>query len=117
VDFENSTIKLPKIGEIKAVIHKIFEEELKTDTISKYCKGKYYFSILVEDGKEVPVKQVFSESTTICVDVGIKDFAFISTGEKFETPKYLKNSLKRLKVLQRRVSRKQNGSKNREAAK
>ena len=77
MDFENNTVKLPKIGEIKAVIHKIFEEELKTDTISKYCKGKYYFSILVEDGKEVPVKQVFSESTIICVDVGIKDFAFI----------------------------------------
>ena len=77
MDFENNTDKFLKIGELKAIIHKIFEEELKTDTISKYCKGKYYFSILVEDGKEVPVKQVFSESTTICVDVGIKDFAFI----------------------------------------
>ncbi len=60
---------------------------------------------------------MFSESRTIGVDVGIKDFAFISTGEKVENPKYLKNSLKRLKVLQKRVSRKQNGSKNREKAK
>jgi putative transposase len=117
VDFENNTVKLPKIGEIKAVLHKIFEGELKTATISKSCTGKYYISILVEDGKEVPVKQVFSESTTIGVDVGITDFAVISTGEKVENPKYLKNSLKRLKVLQKRVSRKQNGSKNREKAK
>jgi putative transposase len=29
VDFGNDTFKLPKIGEIKAVLHKTFEEELK----------------------------------------------------------------------------------------
>jgi len=33
MDFENNTIKLPKIGIIKAVIHKIFEGELKIATI------------------------------------------------------------------------------------
>jgi len=53
---------------------------------------------------------VFSESATIGVDVGIKDFAVLSTGEKIENPKYLKNSLQRLKVLQKRVSKKQKGS-------
>src|SRR5208283_5062164 len=94
VDFENNTIRLPKIGEIKAVHHKTFKGELKTASISKSCTGKYYISILVEDGKEFPVKQVFSESTTIGVDVGITDFAVMSTGEKVENPKYLKNSLK-----------------------
>ncbi len=41
VDFENNTVKLPKIGEIKAVLHKAFEGELKTATISKSCTGKY----------------------------------------------------------------------------
>jgi len=35
VDFENSTLKLPKIGEIEAVLHEIFGCELKTATISK----------------------------------------------------------------------------------
>ena len=43
------------------------------------------------------------------VDVGIKDFAVLSTYEKIENPKYLKNSLMRLKVLQKRVSRKPEG--------
>ena len=38
----------------------------------------------MEDGKELLVKQVFSESTTIGVKVGIKDFVVISTGEKVE---------------------------------
>ena len=109
--------KLPKIGEIKAVLHRHFEGELKTATVSKTCKGDYYISILVENNAELPAKQPFTEVTTIGVDVGIKDFAVLSTGEKIENPKYLKNSLKRLKVLQKRVSRKQKGSKNREKAK
>jgi putative transposase len=117
VNFENSTVKLPKIGEIKAVLHRGFEGELKTATVSRSCKGHYYISILVEDGKELPVKQEFSDSTTIGVDVGIKYFAVLSTGEKFENPKYLKNSLQRLKVLQKRVSKKQKGSQNRAKAK
>ncbi len=41
----------------------------------------------------------------------------LSTGVKIENPRYLKNSLQRLKVLQKRVSRKQKGSKNRAKAK
>ncbi len=117
MNFENSTEKTSKIGEIKAVLHRSFEGELKTATVSRSCKGHYYISILVEDGKELPVKQEYSDSTTIGIDVGIKDFAVLSTGEKIENPKYLKNSLQRLKVLQKRVSKKQKGSQNRAKAK
>ena len=117
VDFENSTVKLPKIGAIKAVLHRSFEGELKTATVSRSSTGKYYISILVENNEELPTKQVFSAFTTIGVDVGIKDFAALSTGEKIDNPKYLKNSLKRLKTLQRRVSKKVKGSKNRAKAK
>ena len=117
IDFENNTVKLPKIEPIKAVLHRKFEGELKTATVSRSCKGNYYISILIEDGKEPPAKQVFSASTTIGIDVGIKDFAVLSTGEKIENPKYLKNSLQKLKVLQKRVSKKVKGSKNRAKAK
>ena len=117
VNFETSTVKLPKIGEIKAKLHREFTGDLRTATVSKTRTGKYFISILVENNEELPVKQTFSESTTIGIDVGIKDFAVHSTGEKIENPKYLKSSLKRLKVLQKRVSRKQKGSKNREKAK
>ena len=53
----------------------------------------------MEDGKELPVKQVFSESISIGVDVRITDFVMISIGEKVENPKYLKNSLKKVKLV------------------
>jgi putative transposase len=117
IDFEKGIVKLPKIGEVKAIIHKKFEGTLKTATISRSFLGKYYISIFIEDGKEVPEKQKFSEASTIGVNAGAKDFAVLSTGEKVENPEYLKASLKRLKVLQKRVKRKQKGSKNREKAK
>ena len=56
------------------------------------------------------------ESSTIGIDVGIEYFAIISTGEKIENPKYLKNYLQRLKCLQKRVSSKIKGSNNRNKA-
>jgi putative transposase len=116
VDFENQIIKLPKIGKVKAVIHRCFEGMLKAATISKSCTHKYFISIVVEDGKEASVKQTFSENTTVGIDVGIKDFAVLSTREKVENPKYLKTSLQTLKVLQKQVSRKVKGSNRRKKA-
>lgn len=116
VDFENSIVRLPKIGGIKAILHRKFEGNLKTATISKTSTGKCFISILVDDDKEIPEKQTFDESTTIGVDVGIKDFAILSNGEKVESPKFLKKSLKRLKVLQKQASRKVKGSNNRKKA-
>jgi len=116
VDFDRNLIKLPKIGEVKAVLHRRFEGAMKTATISRSSTGKFYISILVDNGKEIPQKQEMSESSTVGIDVGIKDFAILSKGEKVENPKYLKNSLKRMKCLQKRVSRKVKGSKNRNKA-
>ena len=116
VDFDANIIKIPKIGKVKAVIHRKFEGILKVATLSKLCTGKYFISILVEDNKEAPIKQEFTVATTIGIDVGIKDFAVLSNGEKIENPKYLKKSLQTLKVLHKQVSRKVKGSNRRRKA-
>lgn len=117
VDFEEGNVKLPKIGKVKASVSREFDGTHKTATISRSTTGKYYISILVEDGNELPDKQPFDDETTIGIDVGIKDFAILSNGEKIENPKYLKNSLQKLKVLSRRLSKKQKGSNNSKKAK
>jgi len=142
INLTTSEIFFPGIGWMKIKIHRALlspeimenliektivngESILERDLNSKYLgmatvrrmpTGKYYVSILTEDGNEYPEVQEYSESTTVGVDLGIKDFAITSTGEKIENPKFLKNSLKRLKTLQRRVSRKVKGSKNRRKA-
>ena len=117
VDFETNRVKLHKLGSIKASLNREFTGRMKTATVSKVPTGKYYISILVEDDKELPTKVKFTENTTIGVDVGIKDFAVLSTGEKIQNPKYLKNSLKKLKVLSKQLSRKVKGSNNSKKAK
>jgi putative transposase len=108
---------LPKFGWIKVKMHReISERSLKTATISRTPTGKYYISFLTNDGEKLPEKQEYTHSTLIGVDAGLTTFATLSTGEKIDNPGFLKNSLERLKCLQRRVSKKVKGSKNRRKA-
>jgi len=116
VNFKNNRVRLPKIGWIKTKLSRTFEGILKTATISMTATGKFFISILVEDAKEIPEKEPFGYDSTIGIDVGIKHFVTMSDGNKIDNPKFLKNSLQRLKVLQKRMSRKQKGSKNRDKA-
>jgi len=117
VNFETNMMYLPKIGNVKTILHRpLGDGDLKTATVSQTPTGKFYISILVDDGRETPKKTKFSENNTVGVDVGIKDFAIMSNGDKIDNPRHLKNSMKRLKVLSKRFSRKQKGSSNRNKA-
>lgn len=114
VDFEHNRVKLPKIKKsIECVFSRTFNGKIKTCTIKKTPTNKYFISILVDIPDVEPLKKsIIQEDTTIGIDLGIKEFAIISDGRKIENPKYLKNELKRLKVLQKRLSKKENGGKN-----
>jgi len=117
LDFEKGRLVIPKFQEgIKCKISRQFEGETKTFTVSKTTTGKYFVSVLVETPDEVPNKEPITEAGTVGVDVGIKTFATLSTGEEIENPKYLKEELARIKVLQRRASKKKKGSANRTKA-
>lgn len=116
VDFERGRVKLPKIGEVKTTLHRIFTGKMKYATVSVTSTGRWFISILVDDGAATPDPAPFALATTLGIDVGLTDFATLSTGEKVENPRFLKNALQRLKVLQQRVSRKVKGSKNRKKA-
>ncbi|MDN7013258.1 IS200/IS605 family element transposase accessory protein TnpB [Methanoculleus sp. FWC-SCC3] len=116
VEFESNRVKLPKIGDVKTKLHRVFAGKMKYATVSVTSTGKWFISILVDDEWVEPTPVPFTSETTIGIDVGLPDFATFSTGEKIENPRYLKDSLQRLKVLQRRVSRKIKGSKNRQKA-
>jgi putative transposase len=116
VDVERKIIRFPKIGDVKTVFHQEFTGTMKYATVSVTSTGKWSVSILVDDGTATPEPAPFTRDTTIGIDVGLTNFATLSTGEKVANPRYLKNSLQRLKVLQRRVSRKVKGSKNRQKA-
>ena len=116
VDFDNNQVKLPKIGLVKTTLHRRFAGILKIATVSMTTTGKFFISILVEDGKEIPKKEPFGYDSTIGLDVGIKDFVTMSDGIKIDNPKFLRDSIKRLEALQRRLSKTKKGSKNRDKA-
>ena len=89
-----------------------FEGTIKTSTVSKTPTGRYYISILVEDGLSLPVVNKIDENKTIGIDLGVKDFAILSDGTKIKNDRFLNKQLIKLAVHQRRLSRKQKGSKN-----
>jgi putative transposase len=116
VDFEKKKIRIPKIGWIRIFIDRKFEGKIGTVTVSKNPAGKYFVSVLVDNEKSLPKRKTIKEKTTVGIDVGIKNFATLSTGEKIDNPKHLEKSLQRLVVLQRRLSKKEKGSKRYEQA-
>ena len=114
VDFEKGKVIIPKfLGGIKCIFDRQFEGDISSSYVSRTTTGKYFISILVEDGKELPTKPKIAEKSTIGIDVGLKHFATFSTGEKVENPKPLKRFLKKLKKQQRQLSKKTKGSNNR----
>ena len=82
-------------------------------TVSQNPDGRYYVSICCTDVPEIVLSKA---DKSIGIDLGLKEFAITSDGIKVENPKYLTKSLKRLKFLQRSLSRKTKDGANREKA-
>lgn len=116
IHFNSNTLSIPKFtNKIKCRIHRRFTGKQKTVTITLKSTGKYYASVLVEENIDI-VKKPICESQAVGIDLGIKTFAVISDGNYIENPRNLRKSLKKLKRLQRSVTNKIKGSKNRHKA-
>lgn len=101
-------IKLPKLGYVK-IKQSMEVGHINNVTIEKTPTGKYFAVLNVDFEPEF--KQ--NNGNSIGIDVGLKEFYTDSNGNKVNNPKYLEKSAKKLKREQRRLSRKQKGSKNR----
>ena len=88
------------------------QDKVKSITLSKEPNGKFYLSVLIDK----PLRQVPQSSSMVGLDLGIKDFAVTSDGQVIENIHFKKNEESRLKRLQRQISKKIVGSKNREKA-
>ena len=110
IDFKKRIITLPKLKEVKFRGYRKDKKmvgKIKSATISEYA-SKYFVSILVE----MPfVKYSLKPTTIVGLDLGIKDFIVTSNGEKLKNE--VKINEKRLKGLQKWLSRCKPGSKNR----
>jgi putative transposase len=115
LDFNHNILWIPKFKDgINIKLSRKIKGEIRKSVISKNACGQYHISIVVEDGKEVPEKpKLNSKEDILGIDVGLKSFIATSKGEIENNPKYLIRSEKKLKKLQKDLSHKQKGSKNR----
>lgn len=111
---KENKIQIPKLKFVKFKQDREIQGRIVSATVSKTSSGKYYISLCCVD---VPVEEFEKTGSVVGLDLGIKDFAITSDGGKIENPKFLRKSEKRIKQLQRQLSRKQKGSNNRAKAK
>lgn len=108
VDFECNRVKLPKLKDVKAKLHRNFSGQIKSATVSQVPSGKYYVSILVEtEHMELP-----HTNQNTGIDLGIKELCITSDGKKYENPKIIRKYEKKLIKLQRQLAHKEKRSQN-----
>ncbi len=111
----DDAVKIPKIPAIEARLHREITGTLKSITISRSATGKYYASLLCDDGMEAPAKPALI-SNVMGLDMGLTHFVIKSNGNKIANPRHLINASHNLRRKQKTLSRKKKGSANRRKA-
>ena len=107
-------IVLPRLGRLRLKERRYLPTagvQILSATVSEQA-GHWYVSVQVEEEQAVPE----NTGPVVGIDLGVKSLATLSDGEVIANPRHLKRRLKKLKRLQRVVSRRQKGSKNRKKA-
>lgn len=109
IEVDEKRIKVPKLGWIRYRDgRKIPEGHPRRVTLSVNAAGQYYASVLVE----VPIEtNEPAQNDSIGIDVGLAEFYTDSNGNVVENPRFFRKAQKKLSREQRRLSRKQKGSK------
>lgn len=106
-------VEIPKVGKITARISRQVVGEVRKITISLSASGKFFASVLCDDGRDMPDKKPITKEGTVGIDLGLKDFAVLSTGERILRQRNIKLAERSLRRAQKRLSRCVIGSNNR----
>ena len=108
---QGNLINLPKLGKVKVILHRPIPDgfKIKTASITKKADG-YYLNLSLEDLTVPSIKPDFNPNSITGIDVGLKEFLTTSEGKTVAIPQHYRKAQKRLRVIQKRVSRRQKGS-------
>ncbi|QSZ27959.1 IS200/IS605 family element transposase accessory protein TnpB [Aceticella autotrophica] len=106
-------VYIPYIGDLKMIVHRDFDPNTVKTINIKYHAGKWYANLSIE----IPEGKTENITKYVGLDKGVKVIGATSDGKIFENPKWIQNAERRLKRLQRQLSKKKKGSKNREKQK
>ena len=109
---DNKCIKLPKIGKVKAVIHRVPDDSwtIKSATVSQESDGKYYISVLFEFDNAINL-YVADKTNAIGLDYASDGLYVDSNGNTGTNHKYYRESHDKLAKAQRKLSRMQGSKK------
>lgn len=110
--FENA-VQLSKLGRVRCRVSNEVAGRILSATVSQNPDRKYYVSVCCTDVEIPPLPPT---GKAVGLDMGLKTLAVSSDGTEYPNPKYFEKSQRRLAILQRRLSRKEKGSKRYEKA-
>ena len=123
IDFKAKKIQIPKFlktkssdNRIKFVLSKkVKRGKIGTATVSKNPCGQYFISFIVHTNEQYPeFNKEITKENSLGIDFGLKHFLNFSNNDKINSPEFFKKALNKLKQEQRKLSKKQKGSKNKE---
>jgi putative transposase len=102
----DNRVSLSKIGSVKLVYHRPIKGSIKTATIHRSSTGKWYITFSCECEPE----RLPERPEQVGIDVGLKTFATLSTGEEIENPRFFRREEKVLAQVQRKHSKMEKGT-------
>lgn len=99
-------LRLSKIGNVKVVLHRPVEGNIKTCTIKRSSTDKWYVMFSCE-WEPTPLPE---NNEAVGIDVGLHSFATLSTGEHIENPRFFRQEEKALAKAQRKLSKAEKGT-------
>ncbi len=111
IKIRDTRLYIQNIGLVKIKMHRSLDGEIKVVTLKRICDKWYAIFSNIVDIKPLP----FSDKQ-VGIDVGLESFAVTSDSECIQNPHYLKVAQSKLRIAQRKVSRRMKGSSNRRKA-
>ena len=114
---QGKLVNLPMLGKVKIILHRQIPDgfKIKTASVTKKADG-YYITVSLESQTVPEIKPDFHPDAITGIDLGLKEFLTTAEGETVAIPQHYRQAQKRLKVIQKRVSRRKKGSNRRQKA-
>jgi putative transposase len=108
-------LHLCKIGHIKIKLHREMRGKVKTCTIKR--EGEQWYAIVICEYRHDGSQTFHPSEKEVGIDLGVKVFAMLSTGEAIENPRHLREEEGKIAAAHRTIHRRKQGSHRRHRAK
>ena len=119
-DFNGYKVRIPKLGWVRLCHERTFDPscvKVNSTIVSKDACGTYWCTVSVDDGQPNPPKTKVDKETAVGIDVGIKDFAVLSNGDRIPNLRFSEREEKHVAAMQRGLARKRRRTKDTPASK